>query len=85
MPERAQLTTGGIVRWLVTAPIVVTVLYLVVQQMATAAVTAGDVTHYCGLCHVEWWRPLGVFSVATGLTVAAYWLLRRGPEVVGDA
>ncbi|MDB2293716.1 hypothetical protein PM085_15775 [Halorubrum ezzemoulense] len=88
MSDRAQFTTPSAARWLVTAAIAVVVLALVVEEALSApALAAGEVEQVCGLCHVEWWRPLGIFAVASGLTAVAHWLVggpNRSPEEDGD-
>jgi hypothetical protein len=67
MSDRAQLHTGGMIRTLVTAGIVGTVLVIVIEEaLSTPALAAGEVEQVCGLCHFEPWR-IGVFLVVLGL------------------
>ena len=81
MSDRAQLHTGDMFRWLVTAGIVFTVLVIVINEAVSApSLATGEVEQVCGFCHVDWRRQATVLLIITGLVAVANWLL-GGPQL----
>jgi len=78
---RAQLHTGDMFRWLLTAGIVFTVLVIVINEaLSTPALATGGVEQVCGLCHVDWRRQATALLSILGLVAVANWLL-GGPQL----
>ncbi len=79
--RRAQLHTGNMFRWLLTAGIVFTVLVIVINEaMSAPSLATGEVEQVCGLCHVDWRRQATALLSILGLVAVANWLL-GGPQL----